>query len=164
MSRVPHLPQILQGPLAARPPAAQTPEWVWYFAWDDDGGAFYRATSNGWVKATPSVEPSAWQDASLAHGWSLAAGVPLQFRRNGTVVEMRGGAKWVAGSFPSLVATLPLGYRPAGELRVPIVAGQGLAYLSIAADGAITVHAPLTPQTDTDQSIYLDCVRFPLPA
>src|SRR5579872_7394240 len=102
MSRVPHLPQIIQGPLAARPPAAQTPEWVWYFARDDDGGAFYRATANGWVKATPSVEPSAWHNASLAPGWSHIGDSPIQFRRSGYAVELRGGASRGAGGFPSI--------------------------------------------------------------
>jgi hypothetical protein len=160
MSRLPHVPQILQGPLAARPAAQRTPEWVWYFAWDDDGGAFYRPTPEGWVKATPSVGSAPWQDASLGSGWTPISGAPLQFRLSRGIVELRGGVSRSAGALPSEVTTLPVGYRPPNELRFPVVLSQGLSYVSIAPNGVIRVHDAVPPGGSVNNGVYLDSVRF----
>jgi hypothetical protein len=160
MARTPHLPQILQGPLAARPAGAQTPDWVWYFAWDDNGGAFYRPTAEGWVKATPSVEPSPWQGTPLAKSWSLIPDAPLQFRRYSDMVEMRGGVRRSAGAFPSEIATLPSGFCPPAEVRVPVVASQTISHISVATSGVITVYEPIPPAGGPSQKIYFDGVRF----
>jgi hypothetical protein len=161
-TRIPHLPQILQGPLSARPSAAQTPDWVWYFAWDDNGGAFYRPTSTGWVKATPSVLASPWQDPQLAKGWSPIPDAPLRFRRNGDQVEMGGGVMGSAGDLPSEVATLPAMYRPSAEIRVPVVDTQSLAYITLTTAGIITLHAPPSAALGDSHRIYFDSVRFAL--
>ena len=160
MSRVPHLPQILQGPLSARPAAERTPEWVWYFAWDDDGGAFYRPTREGWVRATPSAEPSPWQDALPANGWTPLPGAPFQFRLNRGVVEMRGGVRRAAANGAVEIATLPPGYRPPIEARFPVAVSGGLASVRIAPDGVVALRGPATPGGDANEGVYLDAVRY----
>ncbi len=162
MSRRPHLPQVLQGPLAARPAAAQTPDWVWYFAWDDDGGAFYRPTPQGWMKATPSVGPAPWRDAPLLNGWASIPESPFQFRLNQGVVEFRGAIKRAGGGvLPSQIITLPEGYRPGREVRIPVAIDLGIAHLSIATSGAAAVSDSMMAGGRVNQAVYLDAVRFP---
>lgn len=160
MARAPHLPQILQGPLAARPAAERTPDWVWYFAWDDDGGAFHRPTAEGWVRATPPVEPGPWISPDLENDW--AAGTPaFEFRRCAGAVELRGAVGRASGTLPSVVTTLPEGYRPAGEARFPVVVADGLATVSIGVDGTVTASAPVTGgAADTNALLALDGIRF----
>ncbi|HWL44457.1 MAG TPA: hypothetical protein VNQ73_16065 [Ilumatobacter sp.] len=162
MARSPHLPQIIQGPLAARPSAASTPDWVWYFAWDDGGGAFHRATPDGWVRATPPAAPDPWEQPVLENGWA-PADPPIEVRRNGHAVELRGGVSRSSGPLPSVVTTLPEGLRPAGQAWFPVVVADGLASVSVDTDGTVTALAAFTGgAADPNGLITFDAVRFPL--
>lgn len=160
MSRVPHLPQILQGPLAARPSAAQTPDWVWYFAWDDDGGAFWRATPEGWVKATPSVGTAPWSPVALADGWAPVADVPCEYRCHHGSVEFRGAARLTSGSLPAVMTTLREDVRPSYVMEVPVLADGSLATARLGNDGALVVMAPGEGEAGDGVTVRLDSLRF----
>jgi hypothetical protein len=59
---------------------------------------------------TGSNVPTAWVTATLQNGFTHFAGAPLQYRKRGDMVDIRGrvdgSADWLA------IFTLPVGYRP----------------------------------------------------
>lgn len=158
MARVPHLPQILQGPLAARPSATRTPDWVWYFAWDDDGGAFWRPTGDGWVKATPSVGTAPWSLLVLTNGWATVPDVPCEYRSQHGAVELRGAARLESGALPSALTSLPEGLRPSYPMEAPALADGAIATVRLEPTGAVVV-AGVPGDAVT---VRLDGLRFPL--
>src|SRR6188472_2661435 len=63
----------------------------------------------------------AWTNASLANGWTNYGGnvQVLQYRKIGDIVYVRGGLKSPGPSGPTVVTTLPVGFRPSFQLEFP---------------------------------------------
>lgn len=56
-----------------------------------------------------------WTSLTLGTGWTAVGGFPLQVRKFGKLVEIRGLAKFTSGAWTSTIATLPLTFRPSGQ-------------------------------------------------
>jgi hypothetical protein len=70
----------------------------------------------------PKVATTAWINCTLVNGWTHQAGGPLQYRKVGDEVSIRGrvdgaGAAWLP------ITTLPVGYRAPVEIMIatPVV-------------------------------------------
>lgn len=90
--------------------------------------------SGAWQAWFISGFESIWQAATLSGGFNLyAAGQPVQYRRSGGVVELRGVIKpastIAAGSDWVTITTLPVGYRPGGLNEVNQICQGGGACL-----------------------------------
>jgi hypothetical protein len=153
--RAPHVSQIVMGPLAARPSASTTPNWLWYYAWDD--GAFWRVTPDGWLRATPPVA-GAWSEVELGAGWSADDAARPGARSCEGRVVLRGIARGVGPAAGPVVARLPEGLRPAAAVRLPVGTDVGLALLEVAADGSVRFVGPAGGAA----AVYLDAVGFAL--
>jgi hypothetical protein len=91
----------------------------------------------------PSAE--AWQNLPLQAGWASISGyVTPRFRKEGAVIAVEYVGACAAGAAsPSVVGTLPVGYRPTNTVRVVgtftyASAKDGPAFFDIASSGAIT--------------------------
>ena len=56
-----------------------------------------------------------WTSLTLGTGWTAVGGFPLQVRKFGKLVEIRGLVKFTSGAWTSTIATLPLTFRPSGQ-------------------------------------------------
>ena len=56
-----------------------------------------------------------WTSLTLGTGWTAVSGFPLQARKFGKLVEIRGLAKFTSGTWTSTIMTLPLTFRPSGQ-------------------------------------------------
>lgn len=56
-----------------------------------------------------------WTSLTLGTGWTAVGGFPLQARKFGKSVEIRGLAKFTSGTWTSTITTLPLTFRPSGQ-------------------------------------------------
>ena len=56
-----------------------------------------------------------WTSLTLGTGWTAVAGYPLQVRKFGKLVEIRGLVKFTSGVWTSTITTLPLTFRPSGQ-------------------------------------------------
>ena len=56
-----------------------------------------------------------WTSLSLGTGWTAVSGYPLQVRKFGKLVEIRGLVKFTSGAWTSTITTLPLTFRPSGQ-------------------------------------------------
>jgi hypothetical protein len=154
--RAPHLPQIIQGPLAARPSSAKTPEWVWYFAWDDDGGAFWRPTREGWQRATPSAGPASWHDLELASGWTPDEDARPAWRPTIGGVQLCGRVQRSGTSATAQLGVLPPTQRPKSDQAFAVVTSSGLAAVSVGRDGVLQVN---TAGGQVPAAVHLDGIR-----
>lgn len=60
-----------------------------------------------------------WESLTLASGWSTVAGYPLQIRKYGRIVEVRGMVKFASGLITNnVVDSLPIKYRPTGQAAI----------------------------------------------
>ena len=58
---------------------------------------------------------TAWDTVTIASGWAGVTGYPLQVRRFGKLVELRGMVKYNSGAFTTTMCNLPAKYRPVGS-------------------------------------------------
>lgn len=58
---------------------------------------------------------SGWETITPYSGWGTVAGYPLQVRKFGKMVELRGIIAYNSGSFVSVMCNLPAKYRPVGS-------------------------------------------------
>ena len=56
-----------------------------------------------------------WTSLTLGSGWTAVSGYPLQVRKFGKLVEIRGLVKFTSGVWTSTITTLPLTFRPSGQ-------------------------------------------------
>ena len=56
-----------------------------------------------------------WTSLTLGTGWTAVAGYPLQVRKFGKLVEIRGLVKFTSGTWTNTITTLPLTFRPSGQ-------------------------------------------------
>ena len=56
-----------------------------------------------------------WTSLTLGTGWTAVGGFPLQVRKFGKLVEIRGLVKFTSGVWTNTIATLPLTFRPSGQ-------------------------------------------------
>ena len=56
-----------------------------------------------------------WVNLSLASGWTSVNGYPLQVRKVGKHVYVRGIVKFTSGVYTNAITTLPAKYRPSGS-------------------------------------------------
>ena len=93
------------------------------------------ALLNGWVNINPAVRNPA--------GY---------FRDKNGIVHLRGAVK--SGAVPSIIFTLPVGYRPAYREIQPVISANILGQCIINANGDVTA------QTGNSASFYLDGITF----
>lgn len=58
---------------------------------------------------------TSWDTVTISSGWASVAGYPLQVRKFGKLVELRGMVKYTSGSFLAVMCNLPAKYRPVGS-------------------------------------------------
>ena len=56
-----------------------------------------------------------WTGLTLATGWTAVSGYPLQVRKSGKCVYIRGIVKFTSGVYTSTITTLPAMFRPTGQ-------------------------------------------------
>lgn len=56
-----------------------------------------------------------WTAPALGPGWTAVTSYPLQFRKSGKCVYVRGIVKWTSGAYTNRIATLPAAFRPTGQ-------------------------------------------------
>ena len=56
-----------------------------------------------------------WTSLTLGTGWTAVGGYPLQVRKFGKLVEIRGLVKFTSGAWTSTITTIPLTFRPSGQ-------------------------------------------------
>lgn len=90
-----------------------------------------------WVRK--AVSDSAWVTPSLSSSWASIAGFqPLQYRKLGDKVQIRGAAS--GGATGSTMFTLPAGLRPAYDTLFPIASTGSVAqtsYVRVNASGSV---------------------------
>jgi hypothetical protein len=76
---------------------------------------------------------------------------------------MRGGVTRTSGTFPSVVTTLPAGYRPDGQAWFPAVVSGGLSLIGISASGDVVAYGPTAGSgASTNALLALDGVHLPV--
>ena len=106
-----------------------------------------------------TIGPVPFKAPTLTNTYIQADGAvsPLGYRRDRTgSVELRGRLGGGASSSGAVAFTLPVGYRPAANLTLPVVLhGGSVGYVTIYFNGQVI------PQgITTGQSVYLDGIRF----
>lgn len=85
------------------------------------------------------VKPSVWTAVTYQNGWTtMSGGQPLQYRKTGDVVSVRGMV--AGGASATVCTTLPAGYRPPASLATVGSSYQGgpnFAYIDISTNGGI---------------------------
>ena len=56
-----------------------------------------------------------WTGLTLGTGWTAVSGNPLQVRKSGKCVYIRGIVKFASGVYTSTITTLPAMFRPTGQ-------------------------------------------------
>lgn len=122
-----------------------------------------RATDLAAMKASLTV--TAWSALTLGNRWAAqsAAEAP-SYRKAHGYVELNGTMITGTAASTTTVATLPLGFRPAELIRVPVTYSYvsnsrtyyGSFLLEIATTGVITIYAPASSYT----AVFLDNIRF----
>jgi hypothetical protein len=82
------------------------------------------------TKATADLlNPGPWQDLPLLAGWAALAGayVPSFRTISGNRVEIVGTASGGTGTNGTVVANLPVGYRPSLEQSLPLGTNRGFS-------------------------------------
>ena len=80
-----------------------------------------------------------WIDATYANSWVDfdAAYHPVQYRRNGDRVELRGVAK-DGSPVNGTIFTLPVGFRPAFDMAMASIANDSLCRIVVLDSGAVS--------------------------
>ena len=65
-----------------------------------------------------------WTNLTLGPWWTAVSGYPLQVRKSGKCVYIRGIVKWTSGVYTNRITTLPTMFRPTGghEFTQPCIA------------------------------------------
>lgn len=103
------------------------------------------AQQRGVLNTTFTDPYGAWQDFTLQSLWAARAGfyVPGYRLTPGNRVELTGTAIGGTTTSGTLLATLPVGFRPAAEVLVPLVLNNGYtAGADIKTDGTVSISAP----------------------
>jgi hypothetical protein len=118
---------------ANRPPATPANASLHNFATDTLND--WLCTGTTWITNTPTP----WVAPTLLNGWVNYGGgfQVVQYRLRGDMVDLRGMIK--SGTFPAVVCTLPVGFRPT-LYQMVAVASSGIAgTLQINVDGGIQI-------------------------
>lgn len=107
--------------------------------WRTDTRTSYRYSGTAWNTVQYD---SGWITPTLVTGWSTDGLQPVQYRKVGNEVFMRGRANGVAAADP--LFTLPAGFRPdtADEMRFAGISGgaaTGVTRIVVRSDGTINV-------------------------
>ena len=84
-----------------------------------------------------------WTGLTLSTWWTAVAGNPLQVRKSGKCVYIRGIVKWTSGAYTSRITTLPTMFRPTGQaefINPSIASGSRVVvqpYVTVAGDISI---------------------------
>lgn len=115
------------------------------------------------LKAVLSV--TGWTTMTLSNRWAAQSTAEApSYRKSHGYVELNGTMITGTSGSTTVVATLPIGFRPAELIRVPIAYSYtsnlrtvyGSFLLEIATTGVITIYAPASSYT----AVFLDGVRF----
>lgn len=94
-----------------------------------------------------NLKPTAWTNVTFLNGW-LNYGSPyqvVQYRRVGDIVSLRGIAKGGAAFVP--IFTLPVGFRPPGQIQFAVDAGNAHGNVEIRTNGDVVMNFPQTTAT-----------------
>lgn len=64
--------------------------------------------------------PGPWTTMTLQNGWTHFASSPMQYRKFGDMVQLRGRIENAAGNAFIVVSNLPVGFRPPKDCMMPI--------------------------------------------
>lgn len=93
-----------------------------------------------WITANT---PTAWANLTLQNGWTIESGQPLQYRKIGDLIYLRGRVNHSAGSAFQPIATLPVGSR--SPVLVQIACGVVISGSWTAAAVQIGIDGTLQP-------------------
>jgi len=91
------------------------------------------------------IAPTVWTALPLSNSWVPDAGSPVQYRKIGDIVYIRGIARNGVITTGTIGATLPTGFRPPQNGQLMTISHNGtswlLAELDIITDGTIKIGA-----------------------
>lgn len=111
----------------------------------------WNATTGQWEPATPAgSSDTGWLAPVFTNGWTSYAAPfgPVGYRKLNGVVFLRGLAQ--TGTLNTAIFTLPVGYRPTLNLRIPAIAADAFAQTAINATGEVV---QLTASSNTWHSV-----------
>jgi hypothetical protein len=82
---------------------------------------------------------------SLSNGWSSDTPPVGFWRSNAGIVYVQGV---ITGGVTGALFTLPAGFRPGSQKRIPVVANGAFGFVTVGTDGVVTVSAGSATYTD----------------
>lgn len=120
-------------------PSLASPVWVWR----QDTGAIEITTDGSTWRTFLESSDTGWQTLTLGSSWSAVGGYPVQIRRIGKEVTIRGLATFSAGSYSDTICTAPTGYRPTTNCWLPVTltptTGHPLVQPLVQSSGVISI-------------------------
>lgn len=100
-----------------------------------------------------------WQTVDLQNGWRADSGIGIKYFKHFGIVYLNIRLIVGIGTPPTLIGTLPAGYRPISNIIVPVLnpIDRSMNFLVVVSDGAIRV--PSTT-TFTPDSVYIGTISF----
>ena len=100
----------------------------------------HRELSDGVQRINNTDRSVDWIDFDLLNGWVwYGADDTAAFSRTSNgIVRVKGLIK--NGAIPSVVAYFPVGFRPTGTKRIPIMSNGSLAYSASGSDGSLWIY------------------------
>lgn len=121
--------------------------------------ALYVRKSGAWVTVLPASTTTAWVNATMTGTWVNFGGgnQVAQYRMVADIVYIRGLIK--SGTLGSTAFTLPVGFRPPANVRVPISSALGTAgglpYVAVSPAGAVSAG-----DMASNANVSIDGVQF----
>lgn len=111
-----------------------------------DGDTVY--TVKGYSDEMANRLTGSWTALTLGTGWGVVTGYPMQVRKVGSVVYIRGMARFASGSYTQNLTVLPSPFRPTGQAAwLPVVSTAsgstaGVMFpLLVSLDGSVNIPA-----------------------
>ncbi|MET0786902.1 MAG: hypothetical protein ABWY25_09365 [Paenisporosarcina sp.] len=93
------------------------------------------------VNQLNGIVPTVWTNVTLLSGWTHTSGSPLQYRKVGDIVQIRGRADGSSGPWTTIF-NAPAGYRPPSDVMVGLAvvmsSAWGVQPFSVSASGVFT--------------------------